>query len=70
MSIALTGVAFALALGQAGIVSRWLWLPYLWQATEVARGVWLPAMGARPAAIGVRQLIVKIVFVGLFIALW
>jgi len=70
MSIALTGVLVALALGLSGVVSRWLWIPYLWQAAEVARGLWLPAMGARPAAIGVRQLIVKIVFVGLFIALW
>jgi hypothetical protein len=57
-------------LGQTGVVSNWLWVPYLWQASEVLRGVWLPALGVKPVAIGIRQLLVKIVFVVLFIILW
>ena len=70
LSVAAMGLLLALVLGQIGVVSHWLWVPYLWQAAEVLRGVWLPASGVKPVAIGVRQLLVKIVFVVLFIALW
>jgi hypothetical protein len=68
--LAAAGLLLTIVLGQTGVVSRWLWLPYLWQAAEVLRGVWQPALGVKPVAIGVRQLIVKIVFVVLFVVLW
>jgi len=70
LSISSTGLVLAIGLGQAGIVSTWLWVPYLVQALEVARGVLRPALGGKPVAIGVRQLLVMIVFLVLFIALW
>jgi len=70
LTSAATGLLLAFVLGQSGVVSHWLWVPYFWQASEVLRGVWLPALGVKPVAIGVRQLLVKIVFVVLFIALW
>jgi len=70
LSIAAMGLVLALVLGPLGIVSRWLWVPYLWQALEVLRGVMQPALGVKPTAIGVRQLLVMIGFVVLFIALW
>jgi len=70
LAIAATGLVLALALGRVGVVSPWLWVPYLWQASEVARGVWRPALGLKPVAIGMRQLLVKVVFVALFVALW
>lgn len=70
LTTAATGLVLASVLGQTSVVSRWIWVPYLWQMSEVLRGIWLPASGARPVAIGVRQLLVKIVFVILFIALW
>ena len=64
------GLLLAAGLGAAGVVSPWLWIAYLWQGLEVVRGVLQPAIGVKPVAIGVRQLIVKIVFVILFIVLW
>ena len=70
LTMAATGLLLALVLGQVGVVSPWLWVPYFLQASEVMRGIWLPALGAKPAAIGVRQLLVKVVFVVLFVALW
>jgi hypothetical protein len=68
--VAGAGLLLALVLGRIEIVSRWIWLPYLWQSAEVLRGVLVPALGVRPTAIGMRQLLVKIVFVVLFIACW
>jgi hypothetical protein len=70
MLIAAAGLVLALALGRLDIVSRWLWVPYLWQFAEVTQGVWRPALGVRPVAIGMRQLLVKIVFVVLFVVTW
>jgi len=70
LTIATMGLLLTLILGQVGVVSRWLWVPYLLQTSEVLRGGWMPALGAKPVAIGVRQLLVKIVFVVLFIAMW
>ncbi len=70
LSISATGLLLTFVLGRIGFVSQWLWLAYLWQTAEVLRGVWLPALHVKPVAIGVRQLLVKIVFVVLFIALW
>ncbi|MCP3980678.1 MAG: YwiC-like family protein [bacterium] len=70
LTVAVAGLVLTLVLWQFGVVSRWLWVPYLWQMVEVIRGVRRPALGAKPVAIGVRQLLVKVVFVALFIALW
>jgi hypothetical protein len=70
LAISATGLLLTFVLGRIGFVSQWLWLAYLWQTSEVLRGVWLPALHVKPVAIGVRQLLVKIVFVVLFIALW
>lgn len=68
--IATMGLLLAIGLGQGGLISRWIWIPYLGQGLEVTRGVLRPALGVKPVAIGVRQLIVKIVFVVLFVVLW
>ena len=70
LAISAAGLLLTFVLGQSGVVSQWLWAPYLLQALEVLRGVRRPALGVKPAAIGVRQLFVKIVFLVLFIALW
>jgi hypothetical protein len=70
LTVTTAGLLLAVGLGQAGIVSAWLWLPYLAQGLEVVRGVLQPAVGVKPVAIGVRQLVVKIVFVILFVVLW
>ena len=70
LTLAVAGLTLALVLGQVEIASRWLWVPYLWQTAEVLQGVLRPTPGTKPVAIGVRQLLVNIVFVGLFILLW
>ena len=70
LTVAFAGLLLTFVLGRTGVVSQWLWVPYCVQALEVLQGVWRPALGVKPVAIGVRQLIVKIVFVVLFIALW
>ncbi len=70
LGVALSGLGLAAVLGSTEIVSSWLWVPYSLQAAEVLRGVLRPARGVKPTAIGVRQLVFKIAFVALFVALW
>ena len=70
LAIAAAGLSLAFVLGQLGVTSRWIWVPYLLQTSEVLRGVLLPAMGVKPVAIGMRQLLFKTVFVALFVVLW
>jgi hypothetical protein len=53
-----------------GILSRWLFLPYLLQWAETIWGVTHPAIGWKPTRVGVRQLIVSILFTILFILVW
>jgi hypothetical protein len=63
-------VTLAVVAGLVGPLSSWLVLPYLVQWAEVANGVWRPAIGSKPRAIGFRQLAVSTVFTVLFIAIW
>lgn len=64
---ALVGVT-VLALARA--VSPLLPLAYLIQPLEVAWGILRPAVGVMPKAIGIRQLIVSVLFTVVFIFLW
>jgi len=59
-----------LILGLMGILSPWLFLPYLAQWLETLWGTLNPAEGARPTQIGFRQLAVSIFFTILFILTW
>jgi len=58
------------ALALARLLPAWLFLPYLVQWLESLWGTWRPAVGVRPARIGLRQLIVSSVFTLLFILAW
>ena len=58
------------ALGADGWVSQWLWIAYLPQCIEAMWGTWHPAIGYKPSWIGVRQLIVSILYTLLFIQAW
>lgn len=69
-STASFAVLLAAGLGFAGLVSRWLFVPFLVQWLETVRGLGSPATDLRPTAIGIRQLVVKAVFTVLFILLW
>jgi hypothetical protein len=64
--------AFALVLGLAlaGLLPRWLPLAYLIQPLETLWGTLHPAVGVKPKHIGIRQLIVSVLFTVVFILLW
>jgi hypothetical protein len=48
----------------------WLFVPYALQWLETLWGTHYPAVGARPTAIGLRQLLVSTLFTVLFILVW
>ena len=53
------------------ILPPWIWLPYALQSAETLYGaVVQPAIGWKPTRIGVRQLIVSVLFTLLFILAW
>lgn len=58
------GLAFGL------ITPRWLPIAYLIQPLEVLWGMAHPAVGAKPTAIGVRQLFISLAFTLAFILAW
>lgn len=60
----------SLALGALGLLPSLVFVPYLLQACETLWGTANPAVGAKPVAIGVRQLIVSTIFTILFIIIW
>jgi hypothetical protein len=57
-------------LGIAGSVPRWIAVPFAAQWIESLWGVTHPAIGAKPRAIGYRQLAVSTLFVVLFVLAW
>jgi hypothetical protein len=63
-------LAFTLIFSTWGKLPFWLFLPYLLQWCETIWGTLNPAIGVRPAQIGVRQLIVSTLFTILFIFAW
>lgn len=63
-------LVLALAGGWGHWLPAWIFLPYLLQWAETLWGIAHPAVGAKPAAIGVRQLIVSTLFTILFILTW
>ncbi len=56
--------------GWAGLLPQLVFLPYLVQWLETLWGVEHPAVGWKPTRIGVRQLIVSILFTVLFVLVW
>ena len=63
-------VASVLALGLVSVLPRFLFLPYLIQWMETMWGIDHPAVGWKPTRIGIRQLIVSILWTILFIVTW
>lgn len=66
-TISLAGVWLA---GTIGYVSRWLFLAFAVQWIEAIWGATHPAVGVKPTLIGVRQLIVSILFTIVFVITW
>lgn len=63
-------LVLAIGLGSSGIIPPLVWLPFLVQAGESFWGTLKPAIGVKPVAVGIRQLIVTIIFTILFILAW
>ena len=63
-------LVFSLLLAFYGRVPAYTWLACLIQFAEAAWGVTHPAIGAKPTAIGIRQLMVSILFTVVFILAW
>jgi hypothetical protein len=60
----------ALMLGWANFIPQLVFVPFLLQWIETLWGITHPAIGWRPARIGVRQLIVSTLWTVLFIVCW
>lgn len=60
----------AMLLAASGILSAWIWLPYALQLAETVWGTVYPAFGWKPTRIGLRQLVVSVLFTILFILVW
>ena len=54
----------------AGTVSPWLLVPFGIQAAETLWGTLHPATGVRPKVIGIRQLVVTVLFTVAFMLTW
>ncbi len=67
-----TGISLGVAaiLPGAGVAAKGIWIAFSLQWAETLRGAWNPAVGARPAAIGLRQLGVSSLFTLVFILIW
>jgi hypothetical protein len=71
-ALAYTGFNLLLAavLGAFSIIPTLVFLPHLLQFGETLWGTVNPAIGAKPVSIGVRQLIVSILFTIVFVIVW
>lgn len=63
-------LAAALLLGWGQILPQWIFAPFIVQWAESIWGIENPAIGWKPTRIGIRQLIVSIVWTVLFIIVW
>lgn len=60
----------SLGLGLLSVLPRFIFIPYLVQWSETLWGIFHPAVKWKPVRIGMRQLIVSILWTILFIMLW
>jgi hypothetical protein len=63
-------LGLSLLLGWMNLQPQWIFLPFLLQWAETLWGITHPAAGWKPTAIGIRQLIVSILWTILFILTW
>ncbi|MBI5823112.1 MAG: YwiC-like family protein [Chloroflexi bacterium] len=63
-------LVLSVALGLSNLVPRFIFIPFLLQWLETIWGISRPAVGWKPAQIGIRQLIVSILWTILFIIFW
>ncbi|MCL4274229.1 MAG: YwiC-like family protein [Anaerolineales bacterium] len=63
-------LVLSLGLGVANLIPRFVFVPFLLQWAETVWGIQNPAVGWKPTRIGIRQLIVSILWTVLFIWVW
>lgn len=63
-------LVLSLGLGVANLIPRFVFVPFLMQWAETVWGIQNPAVGWKPTRIGIRQLIVSILWTVLFIWVW
>lgn len=63
-------LVLSLGLGVAHLIPRLVFVPFLLQWAETVWGIQNPAVGWKPTRIGIRQLIVSILWTVLFIWVW
>ena len=63
-------VVLSLVLGIIHLIPQWVFIPFLLQFAETIWGITHPAVGWKPVKIGVRQLIVSIIWTVLFVLFW
>jgi hypothetical protein len=63
-------LGISIAFSVSGITPQWLFLPFALQWLETIHGIFRPAIGIKPTAIGIRQLIISSLFTVLFIIAW
>jgi len=63
-------LAASLILGWSQMLPQWIFAPFLLQWAETVWGIERPAAGWKPTRIGVRQLIISILWTVLFIFVW
>lgn len=63
-------LASSLSLGLVAVLPRFIFIPFLVQWVETLWGIFHPSIGWKPTRIGIRQLIVSILWTILFILTW
>jgi len=63
-------LGFTVFLGLAGLIPRFVFVPFLVQWLETLWGISHPATGWKPTRIGIRQLIISTIWTVLFILFW
>lgn len=63
-------LVLSIGLGLSNLVPRFIFIPFLLQWLETLWGITHPAVGWKPTRIGIRQLIVSILWTILFIMFW
>jgi len=63
-------VLFSSLMGILNFVPSLIFIPFLAQWLEAVWGIYHPAVGWKPTKIGIRQLMVSIIWTVLFILLW
>ena len=63
-------LASTLSLSMLAVLPRLIFIPFLLQWLETLWGITHPAIGWKPARIGIRQLIVSVLWTILFVVFW